>query len=532
MELRDYLRGLRRYWLAVVLMTIAGVAFAAGWAAMQKPVYAATASAFISTPANAKNAATVVGQGMSVPTGYVASFTEYAAWKSTAQGAINALHLSATPGDVAGRVTVTSTPDTAILSITATGDTPAEAENLANAWVTGLHKTIDKVQGTGTAGSAPMNVYLGNPAEASPIPVSPDWKTALLVGGVIGLGFGIAFALTRTASDRRIRAGEEVTGKLGHPVVGTIPERPVDGKKRRGADTSFAFDESMRVLRTNLQFMDVDNPPRVIVVTSPVPGDGKSTVAVELAKALAASGAPTVLVDGDLRRPTVAKKLGLPAGAGLSDVLAGRAVVTELLHRVTGISNMLVLTAGTVPPNPSEILGSERMHGLMSYLSTEATVIVDAPPLLPVTDGAVLAHQADGALLVVSAGKTTFDLAGKALEALENARGRALGIVINRAPIRGADASPYSYAYYTYYSQDGTPATPAAATTQAAEEADMPLDADDPFLESLHRAAGGESAPAAEVPDTAELDLRDVMTPLLDDGDLTPRTTRDRSRRS
>ena len=269
-----------------------------------------------------------------------------------------------------------------------------------------------------------------------------------------------------------------------------------------------------------------------------------------------------MLIDGDLRRPTVAKKMGLPAGAGLSDVLAGRAEVTELLQRVPGVSNLLVLTAGTVPPNPSEILGSERMHTLMRYLATEATVIVDAPPLLPVTDGAVLAHQADGALLVVSAGKTTYDLAGKAFEALANARGRALGIVINRAPLRGVDASPYAYTYYTYYSENDKPGQ---AGTDGSRPAAVPAaDAPVPFTDApaavravtvpaADRAAAGQPAAArseameamalvdqlrADQPpppgtsDADALGAPDVFAPLLgDEEELTPRT-RDRSRRS
>ena len=164
--------------------------------------------------------------------------------------------------------------------------------------------------------------------------------------------------------------------------------------------------------------MDVDHPPKTIVVTSPLPGDGKSTVACNLALTLAAAGTTVVLVDGDLRRSMVAKTMGLPGGAGLSDVLAGRAALAEVLQRTPKSNNLLVLAAGSVPPNPSEVLGSERMHTLIADLAKHATVIIDAPPLLPVTDGAVLTHQADGALVVVTLRKTTFDLLDKALDTL------------------------------------------------------------------------------------------------------------------
>ena len=254
--------------------------------------------------------------------------------------------------------------------------------------------------------------------------------------------------------------------KTGVAVVGTIPivpgldtdNRLIDTSEKAGAKVStFAVAEALRALRTNLQFMDVDHPPKTIVVTSPLPGDGKSTIACNLALTLAAAGNMVVLVDGDLRRSTVAKTMGLPGGAGLSDVLAGRATLADVLQRTPRSNNLLVLAAGSVPPNPSEVLGSERMHTLLADLTKHATVIIDAPPLLPVTDGAVLTHQADGALVVVTLGKTTHDLLEKALDTLRKARGRALGVVLNKTPLRGADASPYAYDYRREYARASEP---------------------------------------------------------------------------
>jgi capsular exopolysaccharide synthesis family protein len=203
--------------------------------------------------------------------------------------------------------------------------------------------------------------------------------------------------------------------------------------------------------------MDVDNPPRTIVVSSPLPGDGKSTLAGNLAVSLAAAGQHVILVDADLRRPMLATLFGLPEGAGLTDLLAGRAEIGDVAHNVDHSRNLAVITAGRIPPNPSELLGSNRMRDLIRKLSEHALVIIDSPPLLPVTDAAVLATAADGALIVVTAGKTTFDMLQRAHENLTKANARTLGIVLNRVPRRGSSAGYYGYQYQGDYAASEKP---------------------------------------------------------------------------
>jgi capsular exopolysaccharide synthesis family protein len=200
------------------------------------------------------------------------------------------------------------------------------------------------------------------------------------------------------------------------------------------------------------------------------------------------------LVDGDLRRSRVARLLGVSAGAGLSDVLAGRAELGDVLQRTRQSSNLLVLAAGTVPPNPSEVLGSARMKTLLRDLAGSSIVIVDSPPLLPVTDGAVLAHQADGALLVVSHGKTNYDLVEKSLDTLRKARGRALGIVLNKVPLRGADSTPYSK--YEYRQKSPAVEAPLPHPPQPIPFADDPQMLSD--LDTLVSTPNTEALPPAE----------------------------------
>jgi capsular exopolysaccharide synthesis family protein len=488
MELREYLRGLRRHWLAICLMTLVGLAAAFGWYVLQTPVYQATAIGLVQTreaaQAQEQNENLIlVPQFDGFARSKLPTYMEMATWRVVAEGVIADLGLDASPSEAVSRIAIENPAETNMIRVTAVGASPADAVALAEAWLGSLSAAIDDTEGDGTEGSAPVSIFVTQSAILPDAPIFPDLNTALIVGGVLGFGVGIAFALMRTASDRRIRAADGVESRTGLPVVGTIPltnsgdSRLFDANTLTEKGARFAVSEAMRSMRTNLQFMDVDHPPRAIVVTSPVPSDGKSTIACNLATTLAASGKPVVLIDGDLRRSTVAKTMGLPGGAGLSDVLSGRAEIADVLQRTSRHENLFVLTAGSTPPNPSEVLGSERMRRLIDDLAEHATVIIDAPPLLPVTDGAVLTHQADGALVVVSMGKTTYELLEKSLDTIAKAGGRALGVVLNKAPIKGVDSSAYSYEYRREYGLAG--ATGGAADTGTA------FNLDGVFAESL-----------------------------------------------
>lgn len=500
MELREYLRGLRRHWLAICLMTLVGLAAAFGWFVLQTPVYQATAIGLVQTREVAleeqqNENLILVPQLDSFARSKIPTYMEMAFWRDVAEGAIADLGLDESPSEVASRIAIENPAETNMIRITATGASPADAVALGEAWLGSLSAVIDDNEGDGTEGSAPVSIFVKQSAILPDAPIFPDLSTALIVGGVLGFGVGIAFALMRTASDRRIRAADGVESRTGLPVVGTIPltnsgdSRLFDANTLSEKGARFAVSEAMRSMRTNLQFMDVDNPPRAIVVTSPVPSDGKSTIACNLAITLAASGKPVVLIDGDLRRSTVAQTMGLPGGAGLSDVLSGRTEIADVLQRTSQHQNLFVLTAGSSPPNPSEVLGSERMRRLIEDLAEHATVIIDAPPLLPVTDGAVLTHQADGALVVVSLGKTTYDLLEKSLDTIAKAGGRALGVVLNKAPLKGVDSSAYSYEYRRDYGFAGA--------AEGASDTGTAFNLDGVFAEST---AAEKARPKEKVP--------------------------------
>lgn len=465
MDLREYLRVFRAHWLGMVLITLLGVAVAFGWTLLQPKVYTADASAIVqanTTGATGDNNLSTAMLGNSLTSGRVKTYVALGQSRAVADGVIKDLGLDASADQLVKQVTVTNTVDTTTLKVTADAATPEKARDVAEAWVRSMGAEVNRLETSDPAQKGAVFLSPIDSARLPDSPSSPNTRLALALGGLVGLAIAVGYGLLRYTLDRRIRSVEQVERETGKPVVGTIPEEktftadnrllPFDGGTSSSSESAhlFGIGEAMRELRTNLQYMDVDNPPRIIVVTSPLPGDGKSTISSNLAVTLASSGQPVVLIDGDLRRPMIDTVFGLPRGAGISDVLAGRATIAEVAQRF-GNGQLLVVTAGKVPPNPSEVLGSARMRELLKSIAREAIVIIDAPPLIPVTDAAVLAHSADGAVIVGTIGKTTFEVLGKAIGNLERAGARALGLVLNRVPKRGSGAAYYGYQYHGEY---------------------------------------------------------------------------------
>jgi receptor protein-tyrosine kinase len=259
------------------------------------------------------------------------------------------------------------------------------------------------------------------------------------------VGTGLAFLRDRL--DNTVKDGETVEDITGVGLIGSIP---LDKVRRKEPAISFDSDnsaiaEAFRKLRTNLQFLAVDDPPRVIVVTSSVPSEGKSTTSINIALALAEAEHNVVLVDGDLRRPRLDKYLGLIGSAGLSTVLASRASLEEVLQK-TRFPGLTVLTSGTVPPNPSELLGSVAAKKILARLRADFDyVVVDSSPLLAVTDASILAADADGVLIVARFGETTRDQLRHAVKHLGDVGAPLQGAILTLTPARGKSS------YYSYY---------------------------------------------------------------------------------
>ena len=309
---------------------------------------------------------------------------------------------------------------------------------------------MQDIEATDANGASTVKLTRVKQADVPSKPISPNVPVNVALGLLVGLALGIGIAVLRETLDNRVRTELDVEKISEKPVVGGIAydskasERPlivqVDPRSPRA--------ESFRTLRTNLQFLDLGTGSRTFVMTSSMQSEGKSTTVANLAIALDSAGFRVILIDADLRRPRVAEYMEVEGSAGLTDVLIGRAELEDVAHP-WGRGNLVVLPAGPIPPNPSELLGSLAMQDLIARLEGQFDyVLFDAPPLLPVTDAAILSKKASGAILAVASGKTHKGQLAAAVASLENVGAPIAGFVITMMPVKGPGA--YGYGRYGY----------------------------------------------------------------------------------
>lgn len=470
-----YLKLIRRYWLILLIGLALGTATGLGAGILQPKVYTANSSGFLNTSTetatNSSNSVALASAADTYAKSRAQSYADLGQSRVVAEAVIQELGLETAAESLVGRVQVSVPSDTVTIQVSAKADNPQLASDIANAWITAMASEIRKLE-TGGSDLASPTVQL-TPMESAVIPSSPSSPNLPLfasLGGLTGLMLAFVLALLKGQYDKRIRSTADVEALTSYPIVGKLPMEKslTENESRLSPDAKATQDvrvrgsvqllnESLRELRTNLEFLDVDNPPRSIVVTSALPGDGKSTVAANLATMVAQSGKQVVLIDGDLRKPTVANSFNIPGEIGLTDVLAGRVELEDAVHRWSQELDMFILPSGSIPPNPAELLASKTMQDLVNSLTEEGVVVViDAPPVLPVTDASILAAHFDGALVVASANVTRTDSLEQALNKVDSVQGRVLGLVLNRVPTKGFDRHAYGYYGNSYYYQSDT----------------------------------------------------------------------------
>ncbi|MGY1694464.1 MULTISPECIES: polysaccharide biosynthesis tyrosine autokinase [unclassified Geodermatophilus] len=487
MNLHEFLHMLRRRWRWLVAAALAGLAVAGALSLTTPRSYEATSSIFFSLSFG--ESADDLVQGSAFAQNQVASYAMLATTPAVLDPVIDDLDLDTTARRLAGRVSTEVVAGTVVLEVRVTDTSPARAAELTNAVTEQLVATVADLAPATADGDPTVRGTTVSPAVAPTAPSAPRTTLNLLIGLIAGLALGTAAGLARDLTDTRVRTPEDVARVTDLPLLGALDTPPARGGRRDlvvlTAPRSPAA-EAVRALRTAVQFSALPGRPLSLLVTSSHSGEGKSTVAANLALALADAGLRVALVDADLRRPSVADTLGLEGAAGLTTALIGQADLDDVLQE-WGSVGLSVLTTGPLPPNPSELLASPAMADVLARLErTHDVVVVDGAPLLPVTDSAVLARIVSGTMVVADTSRIRRPALGQSLALLRRLDARVVGVVLTHVRQRARDT-------YGYEAVDA-PAEQVADSSWRAPLTRGPRSAPDPVGTAPAESRGGAHA--------------------------------------
>ncbi|WP_158590126.1 polysaccharide biosynthesis tyrosine autokinase [Amnibacterium setariae] len=444
MGLREYLGILRKSLLLMGACVLLGAGLATAWTLTRTPTYDSESQVFVSTQGGGSLAD--LAQGSTFTQSRVATYTALVTTPTVTSAVIKSLNLNETSTSLPSSISASNPTNTNLIQITVTQKNPALAASIANALADRLTQTVQELETPVGDSSSPVKLTRVSTAQPSPRPSSPNVALNITFGILLGLITGLIIAFVRELVNTKVRTASDLEQVLSVPNLGLIPFRKdvqLQPLVVINSPTSTSA-EAFRMLRTNLRFIEMGKN-RCYVATSSLPTEGKSTTVVNLAIALAESGSKVVVVDADLRRPRVAEYLGIDGSVGLTDILVGGAHWKSTMVE-WGNAGLHVLPSGPIPPNPSELLGSEEMTTLLAVLSSQFEIVLcDAPPLLPVTDSAILARATDGAILVVAGGRTSRGQVANAAASLTAAGANIAGTVLTM--VRGSQSYGYAYEY-------------------------------------------------------------------------------------
>lgn len=445
-ELIEIMR--RRRWILLSVPAVC-IALAAAVTFTATPRYTSTVQLFVSAQ-NANNGDfNNIYQGGLFTQQRVQSYVAIIGSPRVARPIVEGLGLDESPEEVASKLSASTPTNTTLIDVAATDEDPRRAQRIAASAGSAFIAVIRELEAPMDGGSSAVKLSVSRPATYPDGPSSPNKRRNLAIGLFFGAVLAAALALLRERLDTSVKSLEDLETRTGLAPLAVIPlESQATNKLAFGAAAQERRDgrsEAFRQLRTNLRFSAVEQP-KSLVVTSAMPAEGKSTVAANLSLALAELGSRVILVDADLRRPMVPKYLGVtPEGPGLTTVLAGDCDLEDALMRVGDEGELLFLRAGGISLNPSAVLSSSQLTALLDRLNSRADMVIfDAPPLLPVSDAAILGARAGTTMLVARFGRSKRHEVKQAVEALERVETNILGIVLNGAP---KDEVPSYYGY-------------------------------------------------------------------------------------
>lgn len=451
LDFKQFLTVLRRRWLSVLLLVALALGVSSAITFTRTPMYESKSQVFLSVDVRDTTDAYAA---LLFASNRAASYAKLAKSTALAERVIDQLDLDMTPEKLSDRIDAEVVELTSLIEIKVKDENARDAQKIGDVVTEEFTKYVPGLETPGGGAESQIIAQVTDEASYDPGQVSPTVLLNMIVAALIGLLLGIGLAVARELLDRTIRTADHVAELTESPVLASIG---FDGDIRSAPLLTdlggfAARTEAFRLLRTNLQFIDLDHQPRCLVISSAVPGEGKTMTSTNLAVALAQTGRNTLIIDADLRRPRVASMLGLDPAIGLTTALVGKTEIHDAIQ-VHEASGLHVLASGAKPPNPTEILQSKITQDLIRRLrSSYDMVIIDAPPLLPVADASVLAKLADGVIIVVRHAKTTKDQVNEAINRLNQVGARLYGVVVNMVAKRAVGS------YYYYYYEESSPA--------------------------------------------------------------------------
>ena len=443
MELVDYVRVLRRRWIVIVLAMAVCAGLAYGLSSRREATYSASARLVVSTVATGS-----FGDDLTRRAVAVSRATDYATYVGTTPAVEAAVLAAGYPAGARPSVSGTADGESPFITITVRDHDPVRAAAVANAFQKSLLAVVAKLDASPRAD--PRTLTTVDSATVPAAPSSPKPRRDAVIGLALGMLLGLGSAFVKESLDRTYKDADVLEAATNLTVLGVVPDEFGRHSLPTVTHPTSGRAEAYRNIRTNVTFAGPETSLKKIIVTSATPGEGKTSVASNLAVSFALSGQKVVLVDADLRRPQVAAAFGLADHApGLGRLLEGKAKIETVLRK-SPVSGLSLVTSGPPVENASELLGSASMAWLLEQLgSTFDVVIIDTPPILPVTDPLVLAVQATGVVLVVRLGVTSRERLHRALTSLRNLDTPVLGLVGNGATATGDAAYGYGskYAY-------------------------------------------------------------------------------------
>lgn len=449
MDLRDFYRLIIRHLVVVSLSSALGLGASIGVNYYTTPLYEAKIQLFVSTQSTEFDLSTLVA-GSSFTQQRVKSYAQIIPSPSTLAPVIEKLGLDISPEALSTRVKASAPLDTVLINVTVTDESPTQAARVANGLGDHFSTFVNELELSKADLAPAIKVSVVKRASVPKTPSTPRTSLNILLGLILGFGLGVGIAILRQLFDSTIKNEDDLEQTPLLAAIGLdndAEKKPLITQVSRYSSRTEAF----RQLRTNLQYLAAERQPKVISISSALPGEGKTWTSLNLALSIAQSGNSVVFVECDMRRPKTAKYMELSRDSkGVSEILSGKLAGTldsTLAEVLLGDGSLRVIPSGAIPPNPAELLDSETFDSFISLLRKEFDfVIIDCPPALPVADAAIISTRVDGVIIVVEAGKTRKNQFLGVRDAVAQVGGNILGVVLNKVPF-GRNYEDYGYRY-------------------------------------------------------------------------------------